>query len=101
MPWYVLWGVGKLTSPLSANANVLSATFRFPPPFRPYYDVSVVPAGGERGVTGRALALAESGDINLPTPCFVLMPPHYLTTSYDNTYKDFTYSNFTYNIKMH
>jgi hypothetical protein len=27
----------------------------------------VVPAGGERGVTGRALALAKSGDINLPT----------------------------------
>jgi hypothetical protein len=38
---------------------------------RPYYDVSVVPAGGERGVTGRALALAESGEVNLPTPQIV------------------------------
>ncbi len=57
-------GVGKLTSPLPANANVLSATSRFPP----YYDVSMLPAGGERKVAGRALALAGSGDVNLPTP---------------------------------
>ncbi len=60
-------GVGKLTSPLPANANVLSTTSRFPP-FPPYYDVSVLPAGGEQKVAGRALALAGSGDVNLPTP---------------------------------
>jgi hypothetical protein len=66
-----LSGVGKLTSPLSTNANVLSATSCSPPPFRPYYDVSMVPAGRERGVTGRALVLAESGDVNLPTAYLV------------------------------
>ncbi len=62
------WGVGKLMYPLSANANILSATSRLPPPFLPYYDVSVVPAGGERGVMESMLALAESGYVNLPTP---------------------------------
>jgi len=41
--------------------------------FHPYYDVSVVPAGGERGVVGRALALAESGYVNLPTPELFLL----------------------------
>ncbi len=63
-----LRGVGKLTSPLPTNANILSTTSHFPPP--PYYNVSVLPAGGEWGVTGRALALAESGYINFPTPEF-------------------------------
>jgi hypothetical protein len=61
-------GVGKLTSPLPTNANILSATSRFPPPFPPDYDVSLLPAGGERKVAGRALALAGSGDVNLPIP---------------------------------
>ncbi len=63
--------MGKLTSPLPANANVLSA-----PPFHPYYDVSVLPAGGERKVAGRALALAESGDVNLPTPTYCVKHVH-------------------------
>jgi hypothetical protein len=63
-------GVGKSTYPLPANANVLSVTSRFsanpfPPP---YFDISVLPAGGERKVMGRALALAGSGYVNLPTP---------------------------------
>jgi hypothetical protein len=48
-------GPGKLTAPLSAFRNVVSATFRFPPQcdvsmgvtFRPNYDVSMLPAGGE------------------------------------------------------
>jgi hypothetical protein len=63
-------GVGKLMSPLSANANALHVTFRFPPPLSPYYDVSVVPAGrgGKREVAESMLALAGSGDVNLPTP---------------------------------
>ncbi len=37
----------------------------------PYYDISVLPAGREWKVTGRALALAGSGYVNLPTS-FVL-----------------------------
>ncbi len=35
--------------------------------FPPYYDVSMLPAGEERKVVGRALALVESGDINFST----------------------------------
>ncbi len=62
-------GGGKSTYPLPTNANVLSATSRFSAnPFPLYYDVSMLTAGGERKVTGRALAFAGSGYINLPTP---------------------------------
>jgi hypothetical protein len=66
-----LWGVGKLTYPLSANVNVLSATPR------PNYDVSMLPAGGEGGKSGgwekrkvveSTLVLAESVYVNLPWP---------------------------------
>jgi hypothetical protein len=36
------WGLGKTTYPLSANANVLTATLHFLRKYvRPYYDVSV------------------------------------------------------------
>jgi hypothetical protein len=35
---YARMGMGKSTSPLPANANILSATFCY---FRPFYDVSV------------------------------------------------------------
>jgi len=36
----------------------------------PYMTLALLPAGGEWKVAGRALALAlaESGDVNLPTP---------------------------------
>ncbi len=41
-------GPGKSTYPLSANANVLNATLCFLQKYvRPYYYVSMLPAGGE------------------------------------------------------
>jgi hypothetical protein len=41
-------GPGKSTYPLSAKANVLSATLCFLQKYVcPYYDISVLPAGGE------------------------------------------------------
>jgi hypothetical protein len=53
-------GPGKLTAPLSAFCNVLSAQ----------YDVSVVPAGWEVAESRRKaesmLTLAESGAVILP-----------------------------------
>jgi hypothetical protein len=69
--------VGKSTSPLPTNANVLFTTFRYFRPYYdvsvsllppPYYDISMLPAGRERKVAGRVLALVDSGDVNLPTP---------------------------------
>ena len=36
--------------------------------FRPYYDISMVPAGGGGAEAESMLALAGSGDANLPTP---------------------------------
>jgi hypothetical protein len=64
-------GPGKLMYPLSANANVLSATLRFSQKYvHPYYDVSMgvmlayYQQGG--GVMESTLALAESGYIDLP-----------------------------------
>jgi hypothetical protein len=49
----------------ATSAPIMMLGFHY---FPPYYDVSVLPAGGERKVAGRVLALVESGDINLPTP---------------------------------
>jgi hypothetical protein len=56
-------------SPLlsATSAPIMTLAFHY---FPPYYDVSALPAGRDRKVAGRALALAESGDINLPTPIF-------------------------------
>jgi hypothetical protein len=62
-------GVGKLMSPLSANANALPVTFRFPP-FPPVMMLVGTSrwGGGKREVAESMLALAGSGDVNLPTP---------------------------------
>jgi len=58
MPMYFL-----LLSTTSAPIMMLAFNY-----FPPYYDVSVLPAGGERKVARRVLASVESGDVNLPTP---------------------------------
>ncbi len=64
-------GPGKTMYPLSANANVLSA-FRFPPnvtfppPMWCTRGTSRLGGGGQAEETESALALAESGYIDLP-----------------------------------
>ncbi len=53
----MFWGEGKTTAIVSANVNVLSATFPF----------SVLPAGREGAETESTLTLAENVNVVLPT----------------------------------
>jgi hypothetical protein len=78
MPKCKLWAPGKLTYPLSANANVLSATFCTPTPpagttLTYILGQKVAPLMYILGrkqwkVAGSMLALAESGYVHLPGP---------------------------------
>jgi hypothetical protein len=66
-----IWGLGKITAPLSGFCNILS-TFRFllSVTFPPQCDVSVVLAGWEVAESWRkaesTLTLAESAAVILP-----------------------------------
>ncbi len=53
-------------APLSANVNVLSATFRNPPAC--WYHANVTLGGGKRKVAESMLQKVESGAVNLPGP---------------------------------